>query len=79
MSQTDIDALTLRASRALVPLLDKLYDKAFISYRVSMNALLFGCITNTYVCDFVHDPILMRHCFNYELGIKLNLPLKQLQ
>ena len=44
MSQTDIDALILRASRALVPLLDKLYEKAFVSYRVSGEYIL-GYIT----------------------------------
>jgi len=35
VSQTDIDSLLLRASNALIPVLDKLYEKAFASYRVS--------------------------------------------
>ena len=35
VSQTDIDSLMLRASNALVPVLDKLYEKGFASYRVS--------------------------------------------
>ncbi|XP_065890000.1 uncharacterized protein [Dysidea avara] len=37
VSQTDIDSLMLRASNALIPVLDKLYEKAFAAYRAVMD------------------------------------------